>query len=231
MKLDENEEKLLRSVALQNAQAVLLARERAERDLRESNERITNILESISYAFVVLDKEWRFTYVNPQAEQVVRPLKKSRAALLGKPFWLEFPDLVGTPVEENLRHSVADKVKVDFEIFYAPLNSWFHVRAYPGRDGLSVYLLDISNQKQAAEALRQSAERLHAMFNQAAVGIGMGSLEGRFVEANQKFADILGYSIEELRELTFLDVTHAEDLERTKANTQRLLAGEISDFA
>jgi PAS domain-containing protein len=52
---DANEERLLRSVALQNAQAVLLARERAERELRDSNERITNILESISDAFVVFD--------------------------------------------------------------------------------------------------------------------------------------------------------------------------------
>ena len=231
MPADENEEMQLRSVAWQNAQAVLLAREQAERELRESNERITNILESISDAFVVFDKEWRFTYVNPQAEHVVRPLKKSRAELLGKNFWAEFPDLVGTVLETNLHRSVADKVKVDFEIFYAPLNSWFHVRAYPGRDGLSVYFLDITTQKNAAEALRESSERLHAVFNQAAVGISIASLEGRFLETNQKFSDILGHSIEELRELTIFEVTHADDLERTRANLGGLLTGEIPDLA
>jgi PAS domain S-box-containing protein len=230
MKLDEQEEKLLRSVALQNAQAVFLARERAERALRESNERITNILESISDAFMVLDKEWRFTHVNPQAEEIYAPLNKSRAALLGKSIWLEFPDLVGTVSEANFRRSMAEKVKVEFELFYPPLNSWFHVRAYPARDVLSVYFLDITKQKQADEALRENAERLRAMFNQAAVGIATGTLEGRFVEANQKFSDILGYSIEELRERTFLDVTHADDAERTRSNTGRLLAGEIADL-
>jgi signal transduction histidine kinase len=155
MKPDENEEKLLRSVALQNAQAVLLARERAERELRESNERITNILESISDAFVVFDKEWRFTYVNPQAEQIVQPLNKTRAGLLAKNFWLEFPGLVGTPVETNFRHAVTEKVKADFEIFCGPLNSWFHVRAYPGRDGLAVYFLDITVQKRANDEQRE----------------------------------------------------------------------------
>src|ERR1700727_2193637 len=62
MKIDDNEEPLLRSVALQNAQAVFLARERAERELRESNERIANILESITDAFIGLDKEWPSTY-------------------------------------------------------------------------------------------------------------------------------------------------------------------------
>jgi signal transduction histidine kinase len=155
-----NEEKLLRSVALQNAQAVLLARERAERSLRDSNERITNILESISDAFVVFDKEWHFTYVNPQAEQVVRPLNLSRPDLLGKNLWTEFPGLVGTPLEKHLHQSVAEKVKVEFEIFYPQINSWFHVRAYPGRDGLSVYFLDITLQKFASDAQRQLLQSL-----------------------------------------------------------------------
>ncbi|MCU1302062.1 MAG: two-component hybrid sensor and regulator [Candidatus Sulfotelmatobacter sp.] len=228
---DENEQRLLRSVTLQNAQAVFLARERAERELRESNERITNILESISDAFIVFDKDWRLTYVNPQAEEIFKPLNKSRATLLGKNYWLEFPDLVGTPVEKNFRRAVTEKVKIEFDTFYPPLNSWFQVRAYPARDGLSVYFLDITEQKRAAETLRENAERLRAMFNQAAVGIAMGSLEGQFLEANQKFSDILGYSIEELRNLSFLDVTHADDLERTRLNTSRLLAGEISYLA
>jgi PAS domain S-box-containing protein len=231
MQPDENEEKLLQSVALQNAQAVLLARERAERDLRESNERNTNILESISDAFVVFDKEWCFSYVNPQAEQVVGPLNKSRSSLLGRNFWVEFPDLVGTSVETNFRRSVADRVKVDFEIFYAPLSSWFHVRAYPGRDGLSVYFLDITSQKNAAEIVRESAERLRAVFNQAAVGISIVSLDGRFVEVNQRCIDILGYPIAELRNLTISNVTHADDLEATRCNISRLLSGAISHFA
>jgi PAS domain S-box-containing protein len=230
MILDDDEEKLLRSVALQNAQAVFLARERAERELRESNERITNILESISDAFIVLDKEWRLTHVNPQAEEMLAPLNKTRADLLRKNYWMEFPDLVGTALEKNFRRAVAEKVKVEFELFYQPLDSWFHIRAYPGRDGLSVYFLDITKQKRADEALRENAERLRAMFNQAAVGIAMGTLEGRFIEANQKFSDILGYPIEELRGRTFLDVTHPDDLERTRSSTRRLLAEEIADL-
>ena len=228
---DEHEQKLLRSVALQNAQAVLLARERAERELRESNERITSILESISDAFIALDREWRFIYVNPQAEEMVRPLHKTRSGLLGKDYWVEFPDLLGTLLEKNFRRAVAQQVKVDFEIFYPPLNSWLQVRAYPSPGGLSVYYLDITEQKVAAEAVRESAERLHAMFNQAAVGIAMTSLDGRFLEANQRFSDVLGYSREELRNLTFGDVTYEDDLEMTRSHTRRLLAGEVADFA
>ena len=70
MELDQNEEKLLRSVALQNAKAILLARERAERELFHANQRITNVLESITDGFIALDKEWRFVFVNRRAEQI-----------------------------------------------------------------------------------------------------------------------------------------------------------------
>ena len=156
----DNEDKLLRSVTLQNAQAILLARERAERELRESNERIVNILDSITDAFIVLDKEWCFTYVNPQAEEVIRPLNKTRASVLGRNYWQEFPDLLGTPLETNFRRAMAEGVKVEFEYFYPGLNAWFELRAYPGREGLSVYFLDITDRRVAAEARKEAEEQL-----------------------------------------------------------------------
>jgi PAS domain S-box-containing protein len=157
---DDNEDKLLRSVTLQNAQAILLARERAERELRESNERIISILDSITDAFIVLDKEWCFTYVNLQAEEIIRPLNKTRASVLGRSYWQEFPDLLGTSLETNFRRAMAEGVKVEFEYFYPSLNAWFELRAYPGREGLSVYFLDITDRRLAAEARREAEEQL-----------------------------------------------------------------------
>ncbi len=139
----------------------------AETELRDSNQRVTNILESITDGFIVLDEKWRFTHVNRQAEEIIRPINKSRASVLGKDYWQEFPDLIGTDLETNFRHAATKHVKVEFELFYSPLNSWFEIRAYPTPDGLSVYFLDVTKRKLAAEALRQS-ERLAASGRLAA---------------------------------------------------------------
>jgi PAS domain S-box-containing protein len=204
--VEQDEEKLLRSVALQNARAVLLARERAERGLRESNERVVNILESITDAFITLDKEWQFTYVNTQAEEIGRPLQKTRANLLGKKCWDEFPDMLGTAVESNFRRAVAEQVKVEFEFFYPPLNAWFEVRAYPSRNGLSVYFLNITSEKRAADVrkeaeikLRSSEEELRALADSISQLAWMAHPNGDIFWYNRRWYEYTGTTLEQMQ--------------------------------
>jgi PAS domain S-box-containing protein len=70
--------------------------------------------------------------------------------------------------------------------------------------------------------------QLRAVFENAGVGIAVSSLEGRFLEANPCFCQVLGYSAEALNERTFLDVTHPDDVEATRTRIQDLLAGRIT---
>ncbi len=108
---------------------------------------ISEILASITDALFALDREWRFTYINAQAEALLK-----REDLLGKVVWEEFPEAVGSLFDEQYRRAADNMVVVDFESFYAPLDSWFHVRAFPAADGVSVHFTDISSRK------RQEAE-------------------------------------------------------------------------
>ena len=83
----------------------------------------------------------------------------------------------------------------------------------------------------AKEALRESEQRLRAMFAQAAVGIAISELDGRLAETNRKFLDILGYGEGELDGVTAYQISHPDDVAMTRAHVARLVAGEVPDYS
>lgn len=80
------------------------------------------------------------------------------------------------------------------------------------------------------EAVLESEARLRGILNQAAMGIALAGLDGHFVDMNRKFTEILGYTTDELRALTFLDITHPDDVEETSRLVKQLVAGEIPEY-
>src|SRR5687767_13240778 len=69
------------------------------------------------------------------------------------------------------------------------------------------------------------------MFEQAAVGIAISELDGTLAETNAKFCEILGYRAEELRGRTAYDITHPEDVDKTRDHAARLRSGAIRDYS
>ncbi|OGU24145.1 MAG: hypothetical protein A2580_14380 [Hydrogenophilales bacterium RIFOXYD1_FULL_62_11] len=137
-------------------------------------ERLTTTLESITDAFFTVDREWRFTFLNRKAEQLLR---RTRTELTGQDFWTEFPDTIGSTFEREYRRAMADNHTVDFEEFYPPLNTWFGVRAYPSGQGLAVYFHDISERKKVETRLREEEER-HLRQRNALIELAGGGATG-----------------------------------------------------
>jgi PAS domain S-box-containing protein len=127
----------------------LLTREQA------ALERATDILESISDAFFAVDEECRFTYVNGKAEQF---WGRSRDELLGKNIWEEFPQAVGSEYYRQIQRAMEEDVTTEFEATFPVLGVWVAGRAYPSREGLSVYFQDVTERKLAEESLRWVTE-------------------------------------------------------------------------
>jgi PAS domain S-box-containing protein len=73
-------------------------------------------------------------------------------------------------------------------------------------------------------------QQLRAAFEFAGVGIAVTALDGRFVEPNPRFCEILGYSADELRSLTFLDVTYPDEVDATRAYMHDLIDGRIPGY-
>jgi len=79
-------------------------------------------------------------------------------------------------------------------------------------------------------ALRESEQVYRSTFELAAVGVAHVSPDGRWLRANAKLCEILGYTEAELRQLTFQQVTHPDDLATDLSETQKILNGEVDTF-
>jgi PAS domain S-box-containing protein len=78
--------------------------------------------------------------------------------------------------------------------------------------------------------LGKSEERYRSIFELAAVGITHNSLEGRFIRLNQRFCEIVGYTLEEMLQLTFQDITYPDDLASDLELVGQTLAGDIDSY-
>ncbi|HEY9691451.1 MAG TPA: PAS domain S-box protein [Oculatellaceae cyanobacterium] len=131
-------------------------RKQAETALLQSEAQSQNILESITDGFFALDQNWRFTYVNPQAERI---LDRTPGDLLGKVIWEEYPGTVGMEFERAYRQTASERVASSFTSFYPDHNCWYEAHAYPATDGITVYFRNVTEQVQAEAALRESEEK------------------------------------------------------------------------
>jgi PAS domain S-box-containing protein len=129
----------------------------SEQRLRSEHERTVRILESIGDAFYALDSEFRFTYVNTKAEQL---WGKRRESLLGKRIWDEFPQAIGTRPYDMHRQVMRELKPVQFETRSPVLGIWLDVSLYPDTNGgIACYFRDVTQRKQAEEALREADRR------------------------------------------------------------------------
>src|SRR5947209_1890528 len=119
--------------------------------MRKPSDRLAAALEAITDAFFTLDLEWCFTYLNSEAERLLR---RTQDGLLSKSVWLEFPCILGTTIESEYRLAMETGQTRTFETFYEPFQLWLNVRVYPSDDGLAIYLRDNTASRKAQEHLR-----------------------------------------------------------------------------
>ena len=194
-------------------------RKRVEDELQRSNERIADILESVSDAFFALDHQQRFTFVSRRAE---RFLGRKREELIGTGVLDVFPEAAGTRFYEESRKAAETRKPTRFEALYPPFGAWFEVRVYPSKDGLAIYFQDITHRKRAEEELREAEERFRSAFENTAVGMALVNLDGRYMRVNNAMCEILGYSEEDLLATTYMDRTYHEDYEVSMEHVRRM---------
>ncbi|MCZ0898454.1 PAS domain-containing protein, partial [Microcoleus sp. HI-ES] len=145
---------------------VITERKNAEIALQAASQQVSNILESITDAFMALDSQWRYTYVNATAEKL---LSRSRNDLLGRSIWELFPaeGESNSRVYQEFHRVVSEQVSVKFEEFSPSLQMYIEVSAYPAAEGLTAYWSDISDRQRTEEELRQKNAILNVINESA----------------------------------------------------------------
>ena len=201
---DERDElDAMRAVALANASSVLAARQRAEEELiaakealRQASERMENMLESLTDGFCAVDRDWRITYINGRALEMVAPLNKSRGGLLGRNLWDEFEDLHGTSVAADCRRAMEQRQTINREFYYKRLQCWLDMRIYPSPDGLTLYFQDITQRKQDQQALVENNTRLQVALAAGRLGDWRWDAAEDRISFGPRAAEILGLPAE-----------------------------------
>lgn len=215
---DEGDLAFARQLADRAAQAVDNAR--LYRDAEAARQQTERILESISDAFFALDRGWRFTYLNDEAEHL---LGRRRGELLGRGIWDEFPEAVGSPFQDSYARAMHGGRTVQFQAFYPPLDAWFEVRAYPSPGGLSVYFRNINEERRAEEARRASEERYRFLAETIPAQVWTALPDGRLDYVSARAAAYFGAPEAEVVGEGWQAMVHPDDLPRAGERWARSL--------
>jgi len=215
--------------------AQFIARTRAQDRLRETNLALESLLQSSPVAVIALDREGRVRWWNRSAERV---FGWTEAEVLGRVLPM-IPPGEQAEADATFAEWLRGNATTDVEVLRQRKDGSLVLVSRSGgalldADGRVVgtisNLLDISQRKRAETALRESEERFRAVFEQAAVGIGVAALDGRWLRVNQRVCDMLGYGADELVGMRFQEITHPDDLPMNMAFRDDLVAGRRSSY-
>ena len=163
---------------------------KVEEALANSNEKITEIVESIRDSFYVLDRNWNFVYANKKTSDFVGIEPEE---CIGKNFWKIFPKHVGTPLAVNLRGAMENREFRKFEMPGRYADAWFEVTIYPSTEGITVLATNSTERKRAEATLQQSEQRWSTTLSSIGDAVIATDTKGKINFMNKVAEEITGW--------------------------------------
>lgn len=207
--------------------------------LKQSETKYKNLINSINDGVIQINLKNEVTFVN---DQLCELLEYSQEEILGKNLFDVFKfdsknkayienRILGKKESLNTQYylqtiSKSGKIK-EIAIIGAPLfneNGNFI--------GILGTITDLTEKKEYLKLIMESEQKFKAIFDQAAVGVAIvNSLSGEMIDVNKKYCEIFKYTKQELLKKNFKDFTHEDDLYVCLSNMDKLIKGEIKEFA
>lgn len=219
----------LRALRRQVVNELELRRYAAEQAENRTWQQASRLLERVSDAFVALDRDWRYTYVNAKAGQI---FGRRPEDLLGKHIWTEFPEGVGQPFHRAYERAMAEQTPLQIEEHYPPYDRWFENRIYPSKDGIAIFFHDVTDRKRAEIALAEAQARLSLAVRAANVGLWDWDLRTNKVYFSPEWKRQIGYEDHEIADdfAEWESRVHPDDLERSLRTVRAYIADPWPDY-
>ena len=173
-------------------------------ELAVANEKLVNIVESITDGFIAFNKEWKCIYLN---RNQFLPLNKKLNDVLGENIWEVFPKTIEMVTFKELNRAMSDRITVHFETQSVYGDNWYEITAYPYDDGICCLIKDITEKKRFEQELKRLSGL--GLIGEMAAGISheirnpMTTVRGFLQLLNQEdeflgYKDYLNLMIDEL---------------------------------
>jgi len=215
-----------------NQNELISAKEKVE----ESEQRFKSLIENAQDGVVILDLQGKFTYASPNA---ARQFGYTENEILGRS-GDEFTNPEDLPlvlqIFEKIMFNPALKPKLKYRFKrkngeYRWIETTFtNLLQDKAINGIVLNFIDITERKKIEIELLSSKELFKAIFEQAAAGIAIALPNGKIVNSNPKFAEMLGYSIDELLSLTTFDITFPDDIQKEISLVDQVLEKKLETF-
>jgi len=129
---------------------------KAEEAARINEEKYKIFIQRITDAFIALDKNWCYTYLNKQAGELIQ---RNADEMIGKNVWEEFPQAVGSETYKAFHKAMDEQCYISNTDYFEPLDLWQENFIYPSDDGLSVFIRNITEKKKLEIALQEQQRK------------------------------------------------------------------------
>ncbi|MFW5929841.1 MAG: PAS domain-containing protein, partial [Halobacteriota archaeon] len=186
------------------------------------------LLDRISDAYLELDRDWRFSYVNEAAAEM---FDAESDELLGEDIWEVAPEARDTPFYDHYVEAMETGEPRHVEEYFEPWDKWYEERLYPSDTGLSVLSRDVTERKRRERELREAERRYHAFFDDPNLLVAVLDTDGVLVDINDTAMSYVEASRDDVLGESFHDCPWWRDKENEMERlVSRAIDGEYVEY-
>lgn len=164
-------------------------------DLVQARNLLSETFERITDAFIAMDPEWRFTYINKKAGEI---MNCDPALMIGKNIWAEFPKSVGGSFYQAYHEALETQQYIYLEEWSTTNDKWYEVHIYPSPKGISVFLCDITEKKISENKLKASEEKYRVLVERISDSFIALDKNWNYTYLNKKAGELIRRDPDEL---------------------------------